>query len=160
MIWLLSHCLLLLLPSARCLSFSVFLCVDRQAYWRERGRVGRSKIIRQRESLVLFKSLNTLWKEALVWMGRKMNSHIAGIYFPRTHHIICMSTCTDGYIIYCKSQSWTHIIGSLFRWSLSELFIAALTVGTKHHHFHLRYRIDARITDLKLKKLVEKTAKN
>ncbi len=49
------------LPSASCLSFSVFLCVVVQAYWRERWRGwGRSRIIRWRESLVLYRSFNTL----------------------------------------------------------------------------------------------------
>jgi len=48
-----------LIPPANCLSLSVLLCVTGRAYWRERG--GRSQIIRQRESLVLCKSLYTLW---------------------------------------------------------------------------------------------------
>ncbi len=49
-----------LLSSASCLSFSVFLCIACRAYWRERGGVGQDKIIRRRESLVLFKSFNTV----------------------------------------------------------------------------------------------------
>jgi hypothetical protein len=48
------------LQSACCLSFSVFLCVAFRAYCRERGKGGRSQIIRQRESLILYKSFNTL----------------------------------------------------------------------------------------------------
>ncbi len=50
-------------PSASCLSFSVFLCVAGRAYWWERREKGwgRSQNIRRRESLVLYKSFNTLW---------------------------------------------------------------------------------------------------
>ncbi len=52
------------LPRASCLSFSVFLCVAGQTYWREWGVMGwsRSQIVRPRGSLVLFKSFNTLWQ--------------------------------------------------------------------------------------------------
>jgi hypothetical protein len=52
-----------LLPSASCLSFSIFLCVAVRAYWRERegGWWGRSQIIKPWQSLVLYKSFNTLW---------------------------------------------------------------------------------------------------
>ncbi len=45
------------LPSASCLSFSVFLCVAYRAYWRERSGKG---VIRRRESLILYKSFITL----------------------------------------------------------------------------------------------------
>ncbi len=50
------------LPSASCLSFTVFLCVAVRAYWRERGRGAgaRSQIIRPQESLALYNSFNTL----------------------------------------------------------------------------------------------------
>ncbi len=43
------------LPSANCLSCTVFLCVACPAYWRERGRTW-SRIIPPRESLGLYKS--------------------------------------------------------------------------------------------------------
>jgi hypothetical protein len=48
-------------PSSSCLCFSVFLCVAGRAYWQERGfegleEVGEEPIIRQRDSLVLYKS--------------------------------------------------------------------------------------------------------
>ncbi len=48
---------------------SLFLCVAGRAYWRERygGGWGWSRIIRPQESLVLYKSFNTLWGE--VWNG-------------------------------------------------------------------------------------------
>ncbi len=48
-------------PPASCLSLSVFLGVAGQAYWgrREDGG-GGSQIVRRRESLVLYKSFNTL----------------------------------------------------------------------------------------------------
>jgi hypothetical protein len=52
------------LQSASCLCFSVFLCVADRGYWQERwGRRGwwRSKLITSQESLVLYKSFNTLW---------------------------------------------------------------------------------------------------
>ncbi len=48
------------LPAASCLSFSVFLCVAGRAYWREGVEGGRCQIIRRRESMVLYKSFNTL----------------------------------------------------------------------------------------------------
>jgi hypothetical protein len=51
-------------------SFSVFLCVAGRAHWREgawKGRGVRSRIIRS-ESLVLCKSLNTLWALALAFL--------------------------------------------------------------------------------------------
>jgi hypothetical protein len=49
------------LPTANCVSFSVFLCVAGPAYWPARGgRVG-SRIIRMQESFVLYKLFNTLW---------------------------------------------------------------------------------------------------
>ncbi len=48
-----------LLPSASCVSFSVFVCVAGLAYWLG-GGVRKSQIIPPRESLVLYKSLNTL----------------------------------------------------------------------------------------------------
>ncbi len=47
------------LPSASCLSFSVLL--TGRAYWQEKGGLGRSQIIRRWESLVIYKSFNTLW---------------------------------------------------------------------------------------------------
>jgi hypothetical protein len=53
-------------PPASCLSFSVFLCVAGQAYWREKG--GRGEVMEEiqitwrRERLILCKSFNTLWK--------------------------------------------------------------------------------------------------
>ncbi len=57
------------LPSASCLSFSVFLCVSGCAYWRERGRGwGRSQIIRPQESPVFYKSFNTL--RVIVYRGK------------------------------------------------------------------------------------------
>ncbi len=61
MIWLQA------LPSATCLSFSVFLCVAGRAYWKERGGGGGvgAKSYDERESLVHDKSFNTLWKKAL-----------------------------------------------------------------------------------------------
>jgi hypothetical protein len=59
-----------------------------------------------------------------------------------------------------NSQGLAHLSLDRCFVDRSELFIAIITVATKHHHFYQRYRIDARITDLKLKKLVEKTAKN
>ncbi len=48
-----------------CISYSVFLCVAGRTYWRWRERAGAtgwgwSQIIRYRESLVLYKSFNTL----------------------------------------------------------------------------------------------------
>ncbi len=60
-IWLLPHPLPLL-PSVSCLAFSVSLCFGGRAYWQERGggRRGRSQSVRRRESLVLYKSFNTL----------------------------------------------------------------------------------------------------
>jgi hypothetical protein len=55
--------------SASCLSFSDFLCVAGQAYWRDGGGGGdRSQIIWRSESLVLCKSLNTLWALALAFL--------------------------------------------------------------------------------------------
>ncbi len=52
--------------SASCLSFSVFQYVACRAYMKEGGTGrGRSQIIRRRESLVLYKSFNTLWSIAL-----------------------------------------------------------------------------------------------
>ncbi len=66
MLWLLLHPLFHLpLPSASCIFFSVFLCVADRAYWRRRGW-GRSQIIQRRESLVLFKTFNTLWTGSIV----------------------------------------------------------------------------------------------
>ncbi len=67
MIWLLLHPLTSL-PSASCLSFSVFLCVAGWAYLSERGRGwGGSKITRRPESLVLFELVNTLeFKKSLI----------------------------------------------------------------------------------------------
>ncbi len=49
------------LPSATCLSFSVFLCVSGPAYCRERGKGGwrRRPIIQPREGQALYKSFNT-----------------------------------------------------------------------------------------------------
>ncbi len=51
------------LPSARYLSFSVFLRAGDRAYRREGGGEGwgRSQNIQRRESLALYKSLNTHW---------------------------------------------------------------------------------------------------
>ncbi len=53
--------------SASCLSFSVFLCVADQACWRPTGERGRgwarSRIIRPQESLVFYKSFNTLCQQ-------------------------------------------------------------------------------------------------
>jgi hypothetical protein len=48
--------------------FPVFLCVAGRVYWRERGEGGgggRFQIIRPRESLVLYKTFNTLWRYLL-----------------------------------------------------------------------------------------------
>ncbi len=47
------------LPSSRCLSFSLFLCVAGWAYWRGRG-LGRSQIIWWQEGMLLNKLFNTL----------------------------------------------------------------------------------------------------
>ncbi len=53
---------ILLLPNPSRLSFSVFLCVAGQAYRRPRGRGwGRSQIIRQRESLVIYIIQYSMW---------------------------------------------------------------------------------------------------
>ncbi len=46
--------------------FSVFLCVAGQIYWRE---TGRSQIKQRRESLVLYKSFNTLWYQGFFRPG-------------------------------------------------------------------------------------------
>jgi hypothetical protein len=56
--WLLPHPSSPPLPSAFCLSFSVFLSVAGRASLTGRG--GRSQITRRRESLVLYKSFNPL----------------------------------------------------------------------------------------------------
>ncbi len=48
-------------PSASCLSLSVFLCVSGRASWREGRGYALSRIIRQQESLALYKLFKTLW---------------------------------------------------------------------------------------------------
>ncbi len=56
------------LPSASCLSFSYFLCVlSRSSFLTSRGWRS-SQIIRQRESLVLYKLFNTPWCTACPFM--------------------------------------------------------------------------------------------
>jgi len=68
MIWILPHPFSPLL-SASCLSFSVFLCVAGRGNSREGEEgMGRMQIIQRRESLVFYKSFNTLFFEVTeVW---------------------------------------------------------------------------------------------
>jgi hypothetical protein len=76
------------LPSASCLSFSVFLCVTGRA---SSGRAGvgwaRSQIILRRESLVLHKSFNTLWyRVTSFWLG-------SSVFLITVHYTAHAKTC-------------------------------------------------------------------
>jgi hypothetical protein len=81
------------LLSANCLSFSVFLCVADRAFWQERrGRGGEPNPTKRRwESLVLYKSLNTI--QAFYWRAVERFASVkqllgAGIwtYCPEWRH--------------------------------------------------------------------------
>jgi len=68
------------LPSASCLSFSVFLCVAGRAYWGEKWvGDGWNQIIRPRERLALYKPFNTLWK---IHNYPKTKSYVTGGRWP------------------------------------------------------------------------------
>ncbi len=94
------------LPSANCLNFSVFLCVAGWAHWRSTDREGgrrwrRSQIIRPRESLVLYKSLNTLWT------GAKYEFIVQGVFLPMWwHRCKCSPWWGDLDKRFCGSSAW------------------------------------------------------
>ncbi len=121
------------LPSAFCLSFTVFLCVAVRAYCREsRGRWWRrSQIIRPRESLVLYKSFNTLF------------------YAPEAH------------IIYFTGSSWFLISfvmgGSGPSRAIKEGGIERYRSNRFDFLYHRRYLLDTRkglISRCKLQKTI------
>ncbi len=99
------------LPSASCLSFSVFRCVAGRAYWREteereRGWE-RSQIIRRRESLILYKPFNTLWHAGYsTWLYLNRCVTVA--------HLSLLSLCyilekiPNGYPA-CLGNAWSHL---------------------------------------------------